>query len=169
MSDFGDRSSLAARGCRGNGGGRPLDVWLTTPEQDLGERRVSRTDAGLGVCDRLPMRTLLIVDDHASFRAVVRAALSEAFTVVGEAADGTQAVALVRELRPDVVLLDVQLPDADGFDVAALLAGEDHPPVVVLTSSRDRRDFESLLQQSPARGFVEKERLSAGALAELIS
>jgi len=114
------------------------------------------------------MRTLLIVDDHASFRAVARAALSEDFTVVGEAADGTRAVALVRELRPDVVLLDVQLPDADGFAIAALLAEEDHPPVVVLTSSRDRRDFESLLQQSAARGFVEKERLSAGALAALL-
>ena len=114
------------------------------------------------------MLTLLIVDDHASFRAVAWAALSERFTIVGEARDGVGGVALARELRPDVVLLDVQLPDHDGFAVAAELAGLDHPPVVVLTSSRDRRDLEPLLRLSPARGFVEKERLSAEVLAELV-
>lgn len=115
------------------------------------------------------MPTLLIVDDHASFRAVARAALSERFTVVGEAADGCGGLGLARELRPDVVLLDVQLPDADGFAVAAALARHDHPPVVVLTSSRDRRDLELLLRTSPAKGFIEKERLSADTLAALLA
>jgi DNA-binding NarL/FixJ family response regulator len=115
------------------------------------------------------MPTLLIVDDHASFRAVARAALSERFTVVGEAGDGRAGVGLARELQPDVVLLDVQLPDADGFAVAAALAGQDHPPVVVLTSSRDRRDLELLLRASPAQGFIEKERLSADTLAALLA
>jgi CheY-like chemotaxis protein len=114
------------------------------------------------------MPTLLIVDDHASFRAVARAVLSECFTVVGEAADGLAGVGLARELRPDVVLLDVHLPDVDGFAVASQLAREDHPPAVVLTSSRDRSDLELLLRQSPARAFVEKERLSADLLAELL-
>ena len=115
------------------------------------------------------MQTLLLVDDNDSFRTVARAALAEQFLVVGEAADAACGVALARRLRPEIVLLDVQLPDEDGFAVAATLAAEDHPPTVVLISSRDRRDFESLLRRSPARGFLEKERLSAAALAELIA
>jgi DNA-binding NarL/FixJ family response regulator len=115
------------------------------------------------------MQTLLLVDDHASFRAVARSALAERFAVVGEASDAATGVALARQLRPEVVLLDVHLPDDDGFAVAAELAAEDHPPRVVLTSSHDREDFELLLQQSPARGFLEKERLSAAALAELVA
>jgi two-component system response regulator EvgA len=113
--------------------------------------------------------TLLIVDDHPSFRAVARFALAEHFTVIAEATDGAHAIALARELQPDVVLLDVQLPDLDGFAVASALAALDRPPAVVLTSSHDRPDLESLLRQSPVRGFVEKERLSADALDRLVA
>jgi DNA-binding NarL/FixJ family response regulator len=115
------------------------------------------------------MATVLIVDDHASFRAVARAALAERFDVVGEAPDGAGAIALSRELEPDVVLLDVNLPDSDGFAVAAELAAQDNQPVVVLTSSRDRHDLAPLLGDSLARGFIEKERLSADALAGLLA
>lgn len=114
------------------------------------------------------MRTLLIVDDHAAFRAMARAALSGSFRLLGEAADGAEAIALSRALRPEVVLLDVQLPDADGFAVATALAAQDHRPVVVLTSSRDPGDFRLLLHESAACGFIEKERLSADALIELL-
>lgn len=114
------------------------------------------------------MRTVLIVDDHASFRGMARAALSERFSVVGEAADGAAALALVREIRPDVVLVDVGLPGLDGFGVAAALAALDDPPQVVLTSSRDRRDLEPLLRATPARGFIAKELLSDTSLGELL-
>jgi DNA-binding NarL/FixJ family response regulator len=114
------------------------------------------------------MPTLLIVDDHAVFRAVARAAMAEQFTVVGEAADGVEAVELAAKMRPDVVLVDVGLPGLDGFAVASALCAQDDPPQVVLTSSRDRRDLEPLLRASPARGFIAKERLSGRSLAELL-
>ena len=121
------------------------------------------------MCERSAMRTVLIVDDHASFRAIARAALAERFTVVGEAVDGVEAVARATELRPEVVLVDVGLPGLDGFGVAAALATLDDPPQVVLTSSRDRRDLEPLIRDSPALGFLAKERLSATALGELLA
>jgi CheY-like chemotaxis protein len=114
------------------------------------------------------MPTLLIVDDHAVFRAVARAALAERFTVVGEAADGVEAVELAIKVRPDVVLVDVGLPGLDGFAVASALCAQDDPPQVVLTSSRDKRDLEPLLRRSPAYGFIAKERLSGRSLAELL-
>jgi CheY-like chemotaxis protein len=115
------------------------------------------------------MRTLLIVDDHASVRSMARAALGVDFVVVGEAADGREALALARELRPDVVLLDVHLPDIDGFAVADALTADDDRPVVVMTSSRDRAEFESSLRVSRVRAFIPKERLSASALADALA
>ncbi|MGB0097127.1 MAG: response regulator, partial [Solirubrobacteraceae bacterium] len=91
--------------------------------------------------------TVLIVDDHPSFRAIARAVLADGgYAVVGEAADARSALAAVREIRPDCVLLDVQLGDVDGFAVAEALAGERDAPAVVFTSGRDRRDLEPMIR-----------------------
>ena len=115
------------------------------------------------------MRTIVVVDDHPTFRATACALLeAEGFVVVGEAADGLSALEVIERLAPDVVLLDVQLPDIDGFEVAARVAAFDSPPVIVLTSSRDARDFGSLIADSGARGFIEKAELSGEAMAALI-
>ena len=111
--------------------------------------------------------TVLIVDDHPGFRRSARALLElEGFEVVGEAADGASALQLARALEPELVLLDVALPDISGFDVAAGLA--DAPFKVILTSSRERADYGGRVQGSGALGFVPKDVLTAEALRELL-
>ena len=91
-------------------------------------------------------KRLLIVDDHPSFRATARTLLeAEGFEVVGEAVDGAEALTKAGELRPDVVLLDVQLPDFDGFEVANRLCSNGSPSAVVLVSSRDAADYGDLI------------------------
>jgi DNA-binding NarL/FixJ family response regulator len=115
-------------------------------------------------------KTVLIVDDHPNFRASVRRLLVEAgYEVVGEALDGASALAAARELRPAIVLLDVQLPDLDGFEVALRLTSDPDPPAVVLTSIHDHGDFADMTARSGARGFVPKSELSASALAEILT
>jgi DNA-binding NarL/FixJ family response regulator len=101
-------------------------------------------------------RTLLIVDDHAGFRSFARALLeSEGYAVVAEAADGASAVATARRLRPAIVLLDIALPDIDGFAVCEeITEGDGERPVVVLTSSRDASSYRDQLARSRARGFI---------------
>jgi DNA-binding NarL/FixJ family response regulator len=114
-------------------------------------------------------RTVLIVDDHAGFRRSARRLLEAAgFDVVGEAADCRSAVAAAAESRPDLALVDVQLPDVDGFEVTRRLRESASPPEVVLTSSHERADLGSLVESSGARGFVPKMELSAGALEALL-
>lgn len=93
---------------------------------------------------------------------------SEGFDVVGEAEDGATAIEAASELHPDVVLLDVQLPDIDGFEVAAALTKNGSSPAIVMTSSRDACDFGSLVEKSGARGFIPKAELSAEAVAALL-
>jgi DNA-binding NarL/FixJ family response regulator len=118
--------------------------------------------------DRLVRPTVLIVDDHAAFRASARALLeAEGFKVVGEAADGAQAVEAVAAVRPAIVLLDIQLPDVDGLAVAQQLAAAPDAPAVVLISSRDAATYGPRLQGTPARGFIPKSGLSGQALAAL--
>jgi DNA-binding NarL/FixJ family response regulator len=112
------------------------------------------------------MPRILIVDDHPSFRATVRALLTaDGFDVVGEAADGASALDAIAELRPDLVLLDVQLPDMDGFAVIeAIQRLNGHAPKVVLTSSHDACDFGSIVPRCGAAAFVPKAELSGAAL-----
>jgi DNA-binding NarL/FixJ family response regulator len=114
--------------------------------------------------------TVLIVDDHPSFRASARSLLeSEGYEVVGEAESGRAAVLATKKLHPDLVLLDVQLPDLDGFEVTMLLRRLADPPEVVLTSSRDQSDYGRCIEHSGARGFVPKGDLSGAAIAALLT
>jgi DNA-binding NarL/FixJ family response regulator len=111
--------------------------------------------------------TVLIVDDHASFRASARVLLeAEGFEVVGEAGDGETGVELARALRPELVLLDVVLPDRSGFDVAERLTGA--PSKIVLVSSREQSDYGQRVRRSGVLGFLAKDRLSGAALRELL-
>jgi DNA-binding NarL/FixJ family response regulator len=115
-------------------------------------------------------KTVLIVDDHDGFRATARRTLeADGFRVIGEAGDGQSAIAAVEELRPDVVVLDVRLPDMDGAEVASLLTRNGSSPAVVLTSSHDREDLGDAIEDSGARGFVPKNELCAKTLAPLIA
>jgi DNA-binding NarL/FixJ family response regulator len=113
--------------------------------------------------------TLLIVDDHPSFRASARELLeAEGFDVVGEAEDGASALEAIGRLKPDVVLLDVQLPDMNGFDVASKATANGSVAAIVLVSSRDGSDFGPLVLESGARGFIPKGELSGERLTHLI-
>jgi DNA-binding NarL/FixJ family response regulator len=118
--------------------------------------------------DRRPR--VLLVDDSGLFRRVARQVLAAAgFDVVGDAGDGSSALRLAAELSPDVVLLDVQLPDLDGFGVAAQLRLATHPPAVVFISSRSRSDYGGMVERSGVRGFLDKADLSGPKLRELLA
>lgn len=112
---------------------------------------------------------MLIVDDHAAFRASARSLLeADGLRVVGEAGDGDEAMRETLRLRPEVVLLDVQLPGRDGFDVARALAALPEPPAVVLVSSRVAADFGTQVADAQVRGFLTKRELSAVAVTGLL-
>ena len=134
------------------------------------EGAVHRTASGRAVCDyQLVPPTVLIVDDHPSFRASARAMLEAGnFRVIGEAADGSTALELLKRLRPDVVLLDVQLPDMSGFDVC-IECGDVDDTAVVLVSSRDGSDFGDLIERCGARGFIPKGELTTEALTAFLA
>ena len=147
-------------------------AWLRAGQRPaLAQVRLSvLEDAARGFTIAVAMtRTVLIVDDHPSFRASARMLLeSEGFKVIGEAEDGASALRAVEELRPDVVLLDVQLPDIDGIEVAARLSENGSGPAIVLTSSRDLADLGLVRERSPVRGFIPKAELSGAALEALL-
>jgi len=113
--------------------------------------------------------TVLIVDDHAAFRSCARALLeADGYEIVGEAVNGTAGLAAARSLAPDVVLLDVRLPDMDGFDVAASLRDGDTGPAVIVTSSSDDPLYPARATDSGALGFVAKHDVCGAALDRLL-
>ena len=113
--------------------------------------------------------TLLIVDDHAAFRSTARALLEcDGWNVVGEAGDGTSGLTAARTLKPDVVLLDVRLPDIDGFAVAERLTADGGGPAVIVTSSSDDPLYPDRARSTGAIGFVSKHDLSGAALQRVL-
>ena len=130
----------------------------------------TRMYAGGPLEDNSPVMSVLIVDDHRSFRAKARRLLeAEGFEVIGEAADGHEAIVAAQQLQPDVVLLDVRLPDLDGFEVAARLDALGVRSAIILTSTRPAADFGSLVADAPARAFIPKAELSGAVLTGLLS
>ena len=116
------------------------------------------------------MDTLLIVDDHEGFRNTVAQMLhGDVFSVVGAIADGESAVDAIKEHRPDLVLLDVQLPGIGGFAVAERIAALATPPPVILTSTRDADDFGSRLQNAHVIGFLPKQDMSVVSVSRLLT
>jgi DNA-binding NarL/FixJ family response regulator len=115
------------------------------------------------------MTTILIVDDDPRFRTQARDVLeADGFVVIGEAVDGASGLEAAQTLRPDYVLLDIGLPDIEGFEVARTLAVNGPPPWVVLTSSRDARAYGRRLTNGHSLGFIPKERISGAAIRGLV-
>lgn len=112
---------------------------------------------------------LLLVDDDAAFRSTARALLTSAgFGVLAEAATGVDALAAAAAIGPALVLLDVQLPDIDGFEVARRLRAGPEPPAVVLISTREAIDYGRRIQDCGALGFITKSSLSAASLRAML-
>ncbi len=115
------------------------------------------------------METILIIDDDPRFRAQARDVLeADGFDVVAQAVDGATGLEAARSVRPDFVLLDVGLPDVDGFEVARALAVDGPPPLVVLTSSRDARSYGRRLTNGDSLGFIPKEQVTGAAIRALV-
>ena len=111
-------------------------------------------------------RTVLIVDDHAGFRRLARRTLeADGYEVVGEAPNGAAGIEAAEALDPDVVLLDVHLPDASGFDIVSRMLTRS----VVLISTHDRQDYADLISRSGARGFLSKDQLCGATLEALVA
>ena len=116
------------------------------------------------------MATVLVVDDHAPFRDAARALLTlDGFDIVGEAADGRAALAAAAALQPDVVVLDVGLPDMSGLEVAAELAEAGAKAAVVLVSSRALADGGRCASRTGVRGFIPKDELTGATLREVLA
>ena len=124
----------------------------------------------LGWHDQRVDQRVLIVDDNGAFRAAARLLLERAgFSVVAEAGSGAGGVEEAKAHGPDVAIVDVQLPDFDGFEVAARLSELKPAPRVILISSLDGADFGALVAGSSALGFLPKADLSASLINGLLA
>jgi DNA-binding NarL/FixJ family response regulator len=149
----------------------PVVVRLSNAASTRLRVRLAVLPAGLleGTIGRYMRQTVLVVDDHGGFRSCVRELLgAEGFEIVGEAADAASGIEAARALRPDVVLLDVQLPDFDGIMASKRIAALNGRSAIVMTSSGDLADFAGALAESPARGFIPKSELSGQAIRRLL-
>jgi len=114
-------------------------------------------------------RSVLIVDDDDAFRNLATRILTGwGHVVIGEAGTAAEALARVAELRPDTVLIDIGLPDGDGFALTARLRGMPWPVRVVLISSDADRANAAAADRAGASGFVPKDELSGPGLRQLI-
>jgi len=108
---------------------------------------------------------VLMVDDHTGFRARARVLLeAEGFEVVAEAATGAAAIELAADTRPDVALVDIQLPDISGFEVAADMRSAGTAGQIILISGREAADYGDRVAQSAADSFIPKSELSGDRL-----
>jgi len=113
-----------------------------------------------------------IVDDNSDVLRAARLLLeSQGITVVGVAATAKEALAVAREMRPDVMLVDIVIGEENGFDLARELAraSAGAGPCSILISTRDQADYMDLIAASPAIGFLPKSDLSATAIHRLLA
>jgi two-component system nitrate/nitrite response regulator NarL len=135
-----------------------FDVWLAS----------LRTRALVGDAGPVVLRCLIVDDNEAFLASACRVLESQGVNVVGRAQTGRDALRLTELLRPDVVLVDVQLGEENGLDLARKLTEPPRSAPVVLISTHTEDELAELLADSPAIGFLRKKALSAAAISELL-
>jgi DNA-binding NarL/FixJ family response regulator len=116
----------------------------------------------------VPLRCLLIDDSPEFLGSAERLLSAQGLAVVGSASSGDDGIELAQELRPDVALVDVQLGDEDGVEVARRLAAVTPAPRVILISTHTKDDLADVIDDTPAIGFIPKDWLSAEAITDLL-
>jgi DNA-binding NarL/FixJ family response regulator len=116
----------------------------------------------------VPVRCVIVDDNSLFLEGAVDLLTLEGLDVVGTASDSDEAIRLVRELRPDVTLVDIDLGDEDGFELAQRLHASSAAAKVILVSTHAEQDLAHLIERSPALGFIAKTRLSAQAIRDTL-